>query len=181
MKKPKTRTKAGGSQQAASARRVAFVEAYIGNGGNATEAAKAAGYSPKTAYSQGGRLLKRVEVAKAIAERRAELAETHGLTTDRILRECARIAFYDPRKLFKDDGSMKAVHELDDDTAAALASVEVEEITAGETTIGLTRKVKSWDKNAAIDKAMKHLGLFEQDNRQTRPVTIIANDLDERL
>jgi len=44
----------------------AFVAAYAGN---ATEAAIKAGYSAKTAYSMGQRLLKNVEVAQAINER----------------------------------------------------------------------------------------------------------------
>ena len=43
-----------------------FIEAYAGN---ATEAAKAAGYSEKTAYSAGQRLLKGVEIQNAIRER----------------------------------------------------------------------------------------------------------------
>lgn len=44
----------------------AFVVAY---NGNATEAAKAAGYSEKTAYAQGSRLLKDAEVIAAIRAR----------------------------------------------------------------------------------------------------------------
>ena len=44
-----------------------FVEAYQGKAhGNATKAAILAGYSKKTAGSQGQRLLKNVEIAKAI-------------------------------------------------------------------------------------------------------------------
>ncbi|WP_339245891.1 terminase small subunit [Paenibacillus sp. FSL R10-2796] len=39
-----------------------FVTEYIKNGNNATQAAIAAGYSEKTASSQGSRLLKSVEV-----------------------------------------------------------------------------------------------------------------------
>jgi len=42
-----------------------FVVAYVANP-NATKAAKTAGYSEKTAYSQGQRLLKNVEIRKAI-------------------------------------------------------------------------------------------------------------------
>ena len=53
---------------ALNAMRQAFVEAFCGN---ATEAALKAGYSPKTAYSQGQRLLKNVEVKAAIAARQA--------------------------------------------------------------------------------------------------------------
>ncbi len=44
-----------------------FCEEYV-IFGNATEAAKKAGYSEKTAYSQGQRLLKNVETQKYIAE-----------------------------------------------------------------------------------------------------------------
>ena len=53
---------------ALNAMRQAFVEAFCGN---ATEAALKAGYSPKTAYSQGQRLLKNDEVKAAIAARQA--------------------------------------------------------------------------------------------------------------
>lgn len=44
-----------------------FCEQYAANP-NATEAAKAAGYSPHTAYSIGQRLLKNVEIKKYIDE-----------------------------------------------------------------------------------------------------------------
>lgn len=43
-------------------KRKAFADEYIKNGGNATQAAISAEYSSKTAYSQGQRLLKNVEV-----------------------------------------------------------------------------------------------------------------------
>lgn len=42
---------------------------------NATAAAKAAGYSERTAYSQGNRLLKNVEVRKALSEIMGEIEE----------------------------------------------------------------------------------------------------------
>lgn len=51
----------------ADQRRLLFVEAYIANVYNATQAAIAAGLSEKSAYSQGHELLKHPEVAAAIA------------------------------------------------------------------------------------------------------------------
>lgn len=45
-----------------------FAEAYVANGFNATQAAITAKYSEKTAYSQGSRLLKNVEVQGLISE-----------------------------------------------------------------------------------------------------------------
>jgi phage terminase small subunit len=47
---------------------------YYAECANATEAAKKAGYSEKTAYSQGQRMLKNVEIAKYIAELQEKLA-----------------------------------------------------------------------------------------------------------
>jgi phage terminase small subunit len=54
-----------------------FVSAYLGKcRRNATSAAIEAGYSPKTAYSQGSRLLKTVEVQQAIQAWREEAKQT---------------------------------------------------------------------------------------------------------
>ena len=182
----KQRVKAGTSKAAAAHRHKMFVEAYIQNGGNATEAAQVARYSAKTAYSAGCRLLKDVEIAAAIEKRQAELANRYELTTDRVLKECARIAYADPRKLFDAKGRVIPIKDLDDDTAATIASVEhIEEFKgrgADRELTGYTKKIKVWDKNAALEKAMKHLGLFEKDNKQNRvPVVILATPFDEKL
>lgn len=50
-----------------------FAEMYAANP-NATEAAKAAGYSPRTAYSQGQRMLKNVEIVTFIRQIQERLA-----------------------------------------------------------------------------------------------------------
>jgi phage terminase small subunit len=55
-----------------SNKQLAFVEHYL-QCWNATEAARLAGYSEKTAYSQGPRLLKNVEVASRVRARIDEL------------------------------------------------------------------------------------------------------------
>ncbi len=50
-----------------------FVNEYLSNGFNATQAAKSAGYSEKTAYSQGQRLLKHDEVKEQVEKVREKL------------------------------------------------------------------------------------------------------------
>jgi hypothetical protein len=65
-------------------KQLSYVEYYVGSH-NATQAAIKAGYSRDTAYSSGQRLLKNVEVAAAIAEREADIANQLGLTKQRIL------------------------------------------------------------------------------------------------
>jgi hypothetical protein len=65
---------------------------------------------------------------------------------------------------------MKDPREWDDATAAAVASIEIVEEFSGtgadRKLVGHTKKVKLWDKNAALEKALKHLGLYERDNTQ---------------
>lgn len=53
---------------------------------NATQAAIRAGYSDKTAYSQGERLLRNVEVKSYIDERMAERASENVATADEVIQ-----------------------------------------------------------------------------------------------
>lgn len=174
----KKRVKAGSSKAEAAAKRDLFAKAFIANRGNATQAAITAGYSAKTAKQAGSRMLTHVDVSAAIAGSRAQASESAQLTVHRTLREVARLAYFDPRKLYHPDGSLKKVTELDDDTAAGLASIEVEqtrvegEKEGGDDEITVTKKLKLHDKNAALDKAMKHLGQYEEHNKQ-QPVASV--------
>ena len=87
-----------------------------------------------------------------------------------MLQEVARLALFDPRKFFHDNGSPRSIQELDDDTAAALAGMEVVEQFEGSGAerkfVGYLKKYKLPDKGANLDRLMKHLGLFEKDNNQ---------------
>lgn len=68
----------------------AFVQQYLVDL-NATQAAIRAGFSQKTAYSAGQRLLKHVEVAAAITEARRKLAARADFTVDQHMDELAKI------------------------------------------------------------------------------------------
>ena len=129
---------------------------------NATQAAIRAGYSKRTAKEQATRLLSNVHVAAAIAEGRAARSERVGITADRVLQELARVAFLDVRKLLHDDGSMKPISELDDDTRAAIAGLELSEIRDEDgKPIGVLKKIKIADKLVALDKLARNFGLLQ--------------------
>lgn len=180
-KSTKTKPKAGAGAVSASARRTLFVEAYIANGNNATQAAIACGLAPKSAYSAGQRMLKHVEVQQKLVERQTQLAEKFSLRTEDVIRSLSQALYFDPRKLYRADGSLKTVPELDDDTAAALAGLEVVEMAGGAKVTGkgvqhvamYTKKLKWLDKNAAREQAIKHLGLYERDNEQSKPTATV--------
>ena len=147
----------------------AFVSEYLIDK-NATQAAFRAGYSKKTAYSMGQENLKKPEIKRAIQKAMQKREERTEITQDRVLLEYARIAFFDPRKLFRSDGSPKSIEELDTDTAAALAGLEVREEFegAGENRafVGYTKKYKLANKLGALDSLAKHLGMLDGKGRE---------------
>lgn len=128
---------------------------------NATQAAIRAGYSEKTACEQGARLLANVKVQAAVQKGKAERAKRTEITQDRVLLEYARIAFFDPRKLFDDEGNPKHITELDDETAAALAGLDVEKRVDDNGVETYTKKYKIADKLRALEMTGRHLGMFD--------------------
>ena len=145
-----------------------FAEEYIIDL-NATQAAIRAGYSPRTAGAMGFDLLKNPEIQAVICKAQDARAERTHITQDRVLQEIARLAFFDPRKLYDEQGNIKPIHELDDDTAACIGGLDVlttsrvEDGKEGEPVVVIsevTKKFKIWDKNSALEKAGKHLKLF---------------------
>ena len=71
-----------------------FADAYLASP-NATRAAEAAGYSKKTAYSQGQRLLKNAEIAAFIRERQEQAASDRILSINRARALLSDIAVSD--------------------------------------------------------------------------------------
>ncbi len=70
----------------------AFAKHYAASK-NATEAAKLAGYSKKTAGSQGHDLLKNPEIKKAINADLSKLAKKADITGERVVKRIAEFAF----------------------------------------------------------------------------------------
>ena len=129
----------------------------------------------------GQRLLKHVEIQAAIQKAMRERSKRVEITQDRVLQEFAKIAFFDPRKLFGADGRPKEITELDDDTAAALAGLDVQEVYEGSGEnrkfVGYIKKYKIADKKGALDSLGKHLGLFEANGRAQEGGVRIVDDI----
>jgi len=92
---------------ALTARQERFVAEYLIDL-NATQAAIRAGFSEKTAYSQGQRLSKNVEVAKAIAAGQAKRSQRTEVTQDYVLalivdtaERCKMASDYNPNAVLK--------------------------------------------------------------------------------
>lgn len=140
---------------------------------NATKAAERAGFSKKTARSIGSELLTFPNIQEAIAKEIEKRSERTEITADMVLKQIARLGNYDIRKIYTDDGSLKPVQELDDETAAAIQGIDFNKKDK-------TVKVKLSDKRAALELLGRHLGIFEKDNKQ-RGTVIIYNTQDVNI
>lgn len=115
-------------------------------------------WKAEAVHQQASRLAALPQVASRIAELQAAAAAAAGLDRARVLREVALLAHSDIAGIMTAEGKVKLPHELDPATRAAVASFKIDEYGRIE--------YKFWDKGSALDKAMKHLGLFEKDNKQ---------------
>jgi phage terminase small subunit len=154
-----------------------FVQEYLQDL-NATRAYKAAGYSAQghVAESAASRLLRNVEVASAVEKVLGRLTKKLEISADRVLQESARLAFFDIRKLYAADGSLKPMQDWDDDTAAAVSSVEtVEQLYAdGTPSAALIKKLRTWSKPGQLTLLARHLKLLHEEPAQS-VVNILVN------
>lgn len=94
----------------------------------------------------------------------------------RILDELKAIGTVDIRKAYDENGKLKSPHELPDELACVIASVEVEELFEGRgeerEQIGYLKKVKLWDKLRALELMGKNLKMFIDRHEHTGKVTL---------
>lgn len=158
-----------------------FVEEYLVDL-NASQAATRAGYSKKTAGSQAFDLLKKPEIQSAISEAQKARSARTQISQDRVIQEIARLGLSDIRGAFSQGGSLLPPGKWSDDLSAAISAMEVERRTEGrgeDAEVYYVTKLKLWDKNAALEKLCKHLGLYERDNEQKQVVVNIRDDMDD--
>jgi phage terminase small subunit len=138
---------------------------------NATRAYKVAYKRCKkdeTANVNGSKLLRNTKVKEYIAQKQTEIQKRTEITQDRVLKELAKIAFGDIRKLYTENGALRNIIDLEDDIAGAISGVETFEEYEGRGAdreyIGDTKKVKMIDKTKALELIGKHLGMFKETN-----------------
>lgn len=140
---------------------------------NGSQAAIRAGYSTKTARSIAQELLVKPEAVAKVQALMDERARRTQVTADRVITEVARLGFADLRKLFDAKGGLLPVDQWPDDIAAAVASVEVDELFEGfgenRVQVGYTKKVKLWDKAKSLEMLGRHLKLWVDRHEHTGP------------
>lgn len=127
---------------------------------NATRAAVRAGYSQKTANRIASENLSKPVIRAAIDKAMAERSARTEVTQDRVLKELAKLAFFDVRELFDDQGNPIDVHNLSADTAAAIANINITSYLTESGDLSTTSKFRILDKLRALELVGRHLRMF---------------------
>lgn len=123
---------------------------------NATQAAIRAGYSPKTAHEIGRQLLRHPLLAVELADAERTVAERLGISAETVLRERARLAFFDIGKLYGDDGQLLPLDKLDEDTRRAIKSIKYRKHA-------VRPDYEMADKGQSLAALERHLGLYKDE------------------
>ncbi len=115
-------------------RRELFVASYVRNR-NATRAAKDAGFSEATAYSQGHRLLKNAEIQRMVQEASEERFAAVKMGPDETLAEIAKVARFNIARFTtvgKFGDPLIDMSDMTEDDFAALSEIEVHDYLEGK-------------------------------------------------
>jgi phage terminase small subunit len=123
-------------------RRKKFIPEYL-LCGNATEAALKAGYSEKTAYSQGQRLLKNVEIMNEINDSQEKIQEEAEVKLKEIVLQIKKLAFNGESESIR----LKALDMLMKHLGGYMDSFKMLAIMKDEQLEQVARKIPSWFDN----------------------------------
>ena len=157
-----------------TAKQQRFIEEYLIDL-NATQAAIRAGYSVKTANEQGSKLLAKLSIQQAIAEKMAERSKRTGVNQDRVVLELAKIAFVKMTDVVDSNGRIRAGATEDD--LSCIESIKYKE-SDNEYGGSIEREVKIASKLKALELLGKHLGMWNDkvDLNITNPIVISGED-----
>lgn len=125
---------------------------------NATQAAIRAGYSAASAQQIATENLSKPVIKARIEEAMAERSRRTGVTSDRVVRELARVAFVNADDLI--DTSNATIRDTaSEDDRACISAVKVK-ISSGENSSTVEREIRMYDKLRALELLGKHLGMF---------------------
>ncbi|MCK4871050.1 MAG: terminase small subunit [Gammaproteobacteria bacterium] len=153
-----------------------FVDEYLIDL-NATQAAIRAGYSCKTAFAIGHENLSKPKIQSALVDAIDKRKKRTEVTQDMVIDELARVAFFDIRKLFQDDGSLVPIHELPAGVAAAIGGLDVASVSMGDEEKVTTKKVKIIDKKGALELLGRHLQMFTDKVHVTGNVSLTLDKI----
>jgi phage terminase small subunit len=146
-----------------------FIEAYLIHK-NATKAAIAAGFSERSANNQGTRLMANDAIRAEIEARLASTLDRYAVTSDRIIRELAKIGFANIGDFIAVQDGGSAIVDFGTATReqmASLKSIEIDERTIDGAAAGVRKiKISMSDKRQALMDLAKLARMLPADRHE---------------
>jgi phage terminase small subunit len=149
--------KANGNKKAEERKRL-FVLAYLKDF-NATNAAISAGFSKRSAYSQGSRMLNNVEIQQQIKSVTNKMCEKKELKAENVIDELKNIAFFDLKKAVT--WSENGVRLENSEDLAETVTRAISEVSESKNKDGSNFRLKAHDKLKALELLGRYLGIWQ--------------------
>ncbi len=131
---------------------------------NGSKAAIRAGYVENSARITASKLLTNPNIHAQLQKEIEKRSKRTEITSDSVLQELAKIAFFDIRGLFNDDWTMKQPSEWSDDVAAVIGGIEVNHIVGNDDLKAIVSKLKLSNKEKSLELIGRHLAMFTDRN-----------------
>ena len=106
-------------------------------------------------------MLSKANVKQRVAELEQQLLERSTLSAELVRDEVYKLLRFTPKQLLREDGTPIPLHELPDEVAACIASIDYEtKSRAAGDAIKIT-KMRFWNRNQAMDTAARITGLLK--------------------
>lgn len=145
-----------------------FARNLLKNPGSPNNAAWDAGYS-RNIRGAGAKLLKIPEVVEQIKKLHRSQLRRLQMEADEVVMAWARIARFDPRKLYDEHGNLLQPRNWPEDVALCIQSIEVEERFEGkgeDRQQYFVHKIKFNDRMAALNALGRHHNLFAEEAQE---------------
>jgi len=148
----------------------AFCREYVTNGYNGTKAAKAAGCG-SGASTTASIWLRRPEILARVDELTGDVIDALQPVKEELLAELNRLAMFDPRSLYDENGNLLKITEMSTDAALSVEEIELDEH-------GYPVKIKAGkSKIKALETALKTVNAFEN-HQASRTINIVFDEKD---
>src|SRR5690606_37196987 len=153
----------------------AFCQAYIQTG-NKSEAYRmsynCSNMKPESIGRKSQELFENGTITARVQELQNEVAKRNNITVDELVTELSNMVRFDVSELYDEKGNLKPIHQMPKTARQMISEVEAIELKGG----AIIKKVKTIRKLDAIEKLMKHLGGYQKDNEQKKPVIVLSDE-----
>lgn len=137
-----------------------FCEEYVRTG-NATSAAKSAGYSEKTANEQGSQLLRKPLVTAEVARLTTRTEKKSALNAEKVIDALNNLVDFDPGQCFDEAGELLPINRMPLEARKALSAIDMEK-----------GRIKFTQRLGSLELAAKLLGMVKEQQTQQQAIQI---------